>query len=102
MENIFFAQTKKLYPLSFPILGGLNSTRTLQSSLLQKSGGYPERDGGGEGRTKEILVSNIGYLEAVLGNGLYKLIILNCVKFTNNTKPRQPKTFDIFESRQIL
>ena len=37
-------------------------TRALQSTPFQNSGGFPERDGGGgEGRTEEILVSNIGY-----------------------------------------
>ena len=51
---------KKSYPLSFPILGGRNSTRALQSSPLQNPWGYPERDIK-EGQTEEILVSNIGF-----------------------------------------
>ena len=38
---------KKCYPLSFPILGGRNSTRALQSTPFQNPGGYPERDTGG-------------------------------------------------------
>jgi hypothetical protein len=39
----FFAKKKKekCYPLSFPILGGRDSTRALQSSLFQISGGVP-------------------------------------------------------------
>ena len=32
---------KKCYPLSFPILGGRDLTRALQSSLFQISGGVP-------------------------------------------------------------
>ena len=35
---IFFAK-KKYYSFSFPILGGCNSTKALQSSLFQISGG---------------------------------------------------------------
>ena len=35
---------KKCYPLSFPILGGRNSTRALQSSSFQNPGSYPERE----------------------------------------------------------
>ena len=44
-----------------------------QSSPIQivsdfRGGGYPEPDGGGGGvRTKEILLSNIGYTVSVLG-----------------------------------
>ena len=60
----FFAE-KKYYPLSFPILGGRDSTRALQSSPFQISGrGFRERDGGRRTneQTKEILVSNLGYL----------------------------------------
>ena len=36
---IFFAEEKKCYPLSFPILGGRDSTRALQCSPFQISGG---------------------------------------------------------------
>ena len=35
---------KKCFPLSFPILGGCDSTRALQFSLFQNPGGSPERD----------------------------------------------------------
>ena len=48
-KNHFFCQ-KKSYPFSFPILGG-NSTKALQSSPFQISGGQYGRDGGG--RTNE-------------------------------------------------
>ena len=47
--------------LSFPILGGHDSTRALQSCKFQNPGGSPEHD---EGRTKEILVSDIGLVFA--------------------------------------
>ena len=43
-EEKFFCQKrkeKKCYPLSFPILGGRNSTRALQSTLFQNPGGVP-------------------------------------------------------------
>ena len=36
---LFFFCQKKSYPLSFPILGGRDSTRALQSSPLQNPGG---------------------------------------------------------------
>ena len=44
--HFFFQQqkkniTKKLYPLSFPILGGCDLTRALQFSPFQISGGVP-------------------------------------------------------------
>ena len=53
---------EKCFPLSFPVLGGRNLTRALQSSPFQNpGGGYPERDEGRTNeRTKEIIVSNIG------------------------------------------
>ena len=43
-EIIFFLKNnflpkKKCYPLSFPILGGRDSTRALQSSPFQNTGG---------------------------------------------------------------
>ena len=41
-ENICFAEKKKkkkCYPLSFPILGGRDSTRALQSTPFQNRGG---------------------------------------------------------------
>ena len=57
----FFCWRKKCHPLSFPIFGGRDSTRALQSNLFQNPGGYPEPDGR-EGRTKEILGSNIGFI----------------------------------------
>ena len=55
---------KKSYPLSFPILGGRDLTRALQSNPFQISGGgvvwaWRTED---EGQTKEILVSNFGNL----------------------------------------
>ena len=55
---------KKCYPLSFPILVILNSTRALQSSPFQNPGGVPWawHSPKGEGRTKEILVYNIGFI----------------------------------------
>ena len=37
----FFSEEKKCYTLSFPILGGRNSTRALQSSTFQNPGGVP-------------------------------------------------------------
>ena len=59
LQFFFPLKNKKYYPLSFPILGGCNFTRALQSSPFQNpGGGSPEPDGAG--RTKEILVSNIG------------------------------------------
>ena len=41
LKNIFSwrKKKKKCYPLSFPILGILSSTRALQSSPLQSQGG---------------------------------------------------------------
>ena len=47
--QIFFffpkRKEKKCYPLSFPILGGRDSTRALQSTSSPESlGGTPERD----------------------------------------------------------
>ena len=52
-------EEEKCSPLSFPILGGRNLSRALQSSQFQNlGGGYPETDG--KGRTEEILMSNIG------------------------------------------
>ena len=53
---------KKYKSLSFPILGGCDSTRP---SRFRIQGGSPEPDGQMEGRTKEILVSNIGCQEAI-------------------------------------
>ena len=48
-KKSFAKKEKKCYPLSFPILGGRDSTRALQSSLFQNpEGGYPERDGEGQ------------------------------------------------------
>ena len=38
-KSFFFAKEKKSYPLSFPILGGLDVTKALQFSLFQISGG---------------------------------------------------------------
>ena len=44
----FSPKEKKCYPLSFPILGGRDSTRALQSSPFQNpGGGSPESDTGG-------------------------------------------------------
>ena len=71
--NFFWERKKKCYFLSFPILGILDSTRALQSSPFQNTGG-----GGGlsvmdreevltDGRT-EILVSNIGFLDDLITN----------------------------------
>ena len=60
-QTCFFLPKKYIYPLSFPILGGRNSTRPLHSSPFQISGAYPVPDGGGGVRT-EILLSNIGYI----------------------------------------
>ena len=54
---------KKCYPLSFPVLGGRDSTRALQSSPFQilGGGGYPGHDREEGQRTKkEILVSYLG------------------------------------------
>ena len=57
IKNItnFAKKRKKCYHLSFPILGGRDCTRALQSTPLQnpRGGGSPERDGGGEGRTNK-------------------------------------------------
>ena len=54
-------ERKKCCPLSLPIIGGRDSTRALQSSPFQISGGVPwasqMKD---KRRTKEILVSNLG------------------------------------------
>ena len=47
ISKIYFLAKKKLYTLSFPILGGRNSTKALQYSPFQNpggGGGYPERD----------------------------------------------------------
>ena len=53
-DFFLFLPKKKCYPLSFPILGGSDLTRALQSSPFQISGGggYPERDGGGRRRRR--------------------------------------------------
>ena len=51
---------KKCNFLSFPILGGLNSTRALKSSPFQNPGGTLSATK--DGRTEDILVSNIGLL----------------------------------------
>ena len=42
-EEKMFAEKKKkkCYPLSFPILGGRDSTRALQSTPFQNPGGIP-------------------------------------------------------------
>ena len=57
---IFFK--KKCYSLSFPILGGRDLTRTLQSTPFQNPGGvvwaWQTKSGG---QRTEILVSNFGY-----------------------------------------
>ena len=46
-QSYFFLQ-KKIFPLSFPILGGHDLTRARPSSPFQNPGeGPPERDGGG-------------------------------------------------------
>ena len=47
--------------LSFPILGGRNSTRALQSGPFQNPGGTLSLTKEESGRRTEILVSNIGY-----------------------------------------
>ena len=39
--EFFFWPKKKCYPLSFPILGGRDSTRALQSSPFKNPGGVP-------------------------------------------------------------
>ena len=62
-------EENKCYNFSFPILGGPDSTRDLQSIPFQISGGVPWAWGTNEGRrtkdqgprTKEILVSNLGF-----------------------------------------
>ena len=57
----FFVWKKKCYPLSFPILGGRNLTRALQSSPFQNPGGAVRVWRRMDGRVKkEILVSNLG------------------------------------------
>ena len=56
-------KNKKCYPLSFPIVGGQDSTRALQSTRFRIQGGWSEPDKRTNGRTNErteILVSNIG------------------------------------------
>ena len=54
---------KKCYPLSFPMLGGSDSTRALQSAPFQNPGGVIRAWRTNEWRTKEILVSNFGFLD---------------------------------------
>ena len=57
---------KKCYPLSFPILGGRDLTRALQSSPFQNPGGGPlsVTDGGqrtkDEGRKSSCLILDSG------------------------------------------
>ena len=58
-------QKKNAFLLLFPILGGCDLTRALQSSLFQISGGgvpwaWRTEDGRGRKRTEEIFVSNLG------------------------------------------
>ena len=53
---------KNCFPIYFPILGGHNLTRALQSSSFQISGGVVQTWWRTDGRTKEILVSNIGWI----------------------------------------
>ena len=53
----FFSEEKKCYTLSFPILGGRNSTRALQSSTFQNPGGSPDADGGGRTEDENPCVS---------------------------------------------
>ena len=66
-KNYRKKRRKKCYPLSFSILGGRNSTRALQSNSFQNPGGVPwawrTKDEGQRTneRTKEILVSNLGF-----------------------------------------
>ena len=43
---------KNCYSLSFPVLGGRDSTRALQSSPFQNPGGSPEPDGRTDGQRK--------------------------------------------------
>ena len=52
---------KNCYPLTFPILGGCDSTRALQSSPFPNPGGVVRA----WRRTKEILVSNFGYIRNI-------------------------------------
>ena len=55
ITGIFFSAGK--YPYT-PLL----TFMMLTPPRFKIQGGYPKPDGGGEGRTEEILVSNIGYL----------------------------------------
>ena len=73
---IFFSKKNKILKqkkilqkknvIQYPILGGRDSTRALQSSFFQNPGGVPRawrtKDERTDGRTKEILVSNLGYV----------------------------------------
>ena len=59
--KFFLLLKKKCYPISFPILGGRDSTRALQSTPFQNPGGVPRAWHTNERRTKEILVSNTGW-----------------------------------------
>ena len=58
--TFFFSPKKKCYPLNFPIIGGCNSTRALQSSPFQNPpGGVPWA--WRRRRPEGILVSNLGW-----------------------------------------
>ena len=60
-ENIFFLPEKNAILLVLPIEEISLRPELSSPACFIIQGGYPERDGG-EVRTKEILVSNIGYL----------------------------------------